>query len=121
MVAGFLFSLIAFLLFAVVLPKTLKKQRRMEEIVRTGYSADAQITSFRLTGRSVNGNPEALLELRVTTGEGSPFPAKVKTVIPIAHLSCYQAGAKVPVKYVDINGQKECVIEGTQAAGRYIS
>lgn len=120
-VVGVIFFIISFILFAVVLPKALKKQKRKIEIARIGHSATAHITSLTPTGGSVNDNPEVLMGLHVTTIEGTKFSAKVKTVIHVVQLPQFQEGAEVKVKYLEFNGQKEFVVEGTQVSGRYIS
>jgi hypothetical protein len=80
-----------------------------KELQKTGVSATAVILKISDTGMTVNDDPVALLDLEVHPENGEPFQAKTKCLIPRLHVSQFQQGHTVPVRYDPKNHSRVAV------------
>jgi hypothetical protein len=58
------------------------------------------VTGVTRTGRSVNGQPELDIHLRVDTSDGRTFPATARHVVDLTDLTAVQPNAILPVRYL---------------------
>jgi hypothetical protein len=89
------------------------KSRKLNEILlKTGEPASAKILSVSDTGVSINNSPRIALQLEVTPRTGSPFNAKIYTVVSRLKPFLYQPGMILHVRY-DPNNLKAIAIESS--------
>jgi hypothetical protein len=80
-----------------------KSRGENEKLLKTGLPAKAKILSVSDTGVKINYKPRIALELEVTPQTGSPFNAKIYTLVSFFQQQPYQPGMIVNVRYYPDN------------------
>ncbi|MDN4605203.1 hypothetical protein P5G61_28530 [Paenibacillus sp. F6_3S_P_1C] len=88
-----------------------KKQQLRKNILMDGTPAEAIIHDIIQTSSSMDGRPGVRMDLTVTQVDGSTFPATVETFIPVTHISQFQKGNIINVRYIVDGNERKVEVE----------
>ncbi|MFE6073798.1 hypothetical protein ACFVQB_04880 [Paenibacillus sp. NPDC057886] len=88
-----------------------QKQQLRKSILMEGISTEAIIHDIIQTSSSMDGRPGVRLDLTVTQVDGRTFPTIVETYIPFTHISQFQKGNVINVRYIADGNERKVEVE----------